>query len=214
LTADFQDIDRDERTVYAGANYVLSQAAKGGLLGSYSVTDYQQAVQNDGESWTVGPNLTLKLSRWLTASASAGYTVSTYRPNGLIADASGYRGPTYQVGFQHTINQRTSHNLRFGESVGLGFGSNYTKNRLLQYNLQTLLTKAISLNTIFAYEWLEASGGVGDRAERFLLYFGSGYQFTRAWSAGVSYSLALRDSALPGRDYLQNRLTIDLTRRF
>ena len=131
-----------------------------------------------------------------------------------MPDDSSYHGPTYQLTLEHTLSPRTSQSLQVGQSVGLGFEDNYTKTTDIQYGISTRLTKAITLNAIIAYEDLVGSGLFSDHAHRYLLYLGTGYQFTKYWSAGVSYSFGLRESQLPGWGYTQNRLTVDLMRRF
>jgi hypothetical protein len=217
LTSQFKSVDHDEHGVHAGLNYSLSARVKAGLLGSCSLLEYAEPVQNNGSSWSVGPTISVKLSSFLTATASGAYTVSSFSHTGTIDDRSGFGGFSYQIGLHQVLNRRTSQSLRVGESVGLGLGSNFSETFVVQYGLNTALTKAISLNGIVAYEKVKSSYSsltLGERADRYLLYLGSGYQFTRYWSLGVSYSLALRDSALAGHDYLQNRLTLDLTRKF
>jgi hypothetical protein len=214
LNETFQELDRNDHTVFLGANYTVSTRVKTGVLATYSLSKYQQRVQNDGQTWTIGPTLSAKLSRFLTANASAGYTISTYQRTGLVQDDSAYRGATYQVGIEHQPHRLTTHELRFSQSVGLGFGGNFTDTWTLQYGIKTTLTRAITLHGTFAFENLKNSGPNAEESNRYLLYLGTGYRFTRLWSVGISYSTSLRDSSVAGNGYLQNRLTLDLTRRF
>jgi hypothetical protein len=214
LNETFQQIDRDAHTASAGINYTLSSRVKTGVLGSYTTESYNQRIQNNGQTFTVGPSLSVKVSPFLTFGGSAGYTVSTYDRSGTVQDDSSYRGMTYQTTVEHQLNRNTSHSLRFSQSAGLGFGSNFTDTWSVQYGVKTVLTRSINLNGIFAYENLRASGRGGEQSGRYLIYLGTGYQLTRLWSMGLSYSFSLRDSDARDHSYLQNRLTLDLTRRF
>jgi len=214
LTSDFKDIDREEHTWYAGVNYAVTPRVKVGVLGSYSITDYTQHVQNGAHSYSVGPTLVVKINKYLMATASVAYTVSEFDRTGSILDGSNFEGPTYQLGLQQVLTPRTSHHLRFAQALGLGIGSNFSETTLVQYGINTMLSKNVSLNGIMAYEHLSVSSGAGSESDRYLLYLGSGYQFSREWSAGVSYSFSFRDAVTPGFSYVQNRLTLDLTRRF
>jgi uncharacterized protein (PEP-CTERM system associated) len=47
-----------------------------------------------------------------------------------------------------------------------------------------------------------------------MAYVGFNYSLTRTWNATLAYSYALKDSAIEGRDYTQNRLTLELQKRF
>lgn len=214
LTSSFTELDRDDNTFYGGVNYAVNSLMKAGFMGSYSMFHYLQPFQNDGESLTVGPTVNAKLTKFLTLSGSVGYTMGWYSHTGSIADTSDYSGVTYSVGLEHIINRHTSQNLRFSQSLSQGFGSNYSTVWTLQYGINTHLTRNLSLNGIAAFENIEASGANGEAAQRYLLYVGSGYQLSRNWSVGLSYSLAVRDSDQALRGYVQNRVTVDATYRF
>ena len=140
--------------------------------------------------------------------------MGSYQHTGSILDESNFSGPTYSVGLDHVVNRRTTEYLRVGESLGTGVGSNYATTLTAQYGLNTSLSRGITLHGMVSFEDIKSSGNPGERAQRYLIYLGTGYQFTRYWSAGISYSLGLRDSDLAGHDYVQNRVTLDVTRRF
>ena len=96
----------------------------------------------------------------------------------------------------------------------MGLGSNYTDSYSVQYGVVRKLSRNITLNANLAYEPFRTSGPGGESGERYLFNAGTSFKLSSAWHAGVGYAFAWKNSSLPGRDYKQNRLTLDLTRQF
>jgi len=214
LTASFTALDLDTHTFNAGMNYIVSPRWTVGVGGAYSFTTYRLKIQNDNDTYTVGPTVTWHATKVISVNASVGYTVSSFDGSGTIADNSEFGSWTFQGGIKHTINPRMSHELRFGRSSNLGFGNNFTDTYTAQYSLRTQLTSAISLGTGLAYEHFRLSGAPGEQASRYLATIGTGFHLTRLWSIGLGYSYALKQSDQPAHGYSQNRLTLNVTRQF
>ncbi len=214
LSGQFQQLDVDDHTFSAGVNYAASSRLTVGLGASYTISEYLQQIQNNGRSFTIGPRATYKATQFLTFDASVGYSVSTYDNSGTIGDTSSYRGLTYQVGVSHKINKRMNEDLRFSQGIGIGLGSNFTKTSILQYDISAQLTSAVTVNALAAYEILEGSSSAVEKASQIVFTLGSAFRIAPRWSLGVAYTFALKDSNQPGRDYVQNRVTLDLTRQF
>ena len=210
----FASLDHTTHTFSLGANYQLSPSLTAGLNASYALTTYSEPIQNDNESYRVGPYFTLKLSKFLSLDGAVGYSVSHFRHTGSLNDTSDFRGPVFEAGLRHIINSRLSHGLRMSRSHELGFGSNFNDLFSLQYDLQARMSSSIHVNTKVVYENFQTSGLAGEKAQRVLVYLGSGYQLTRRWNFAVAYGFALKDSNLPDNGYLQNRLTLDFSRQF
>lgn len=214
LSDEFRELDRNDYTFGLGTYYLVSPRWTTGLNFSYTVTEYVERIQNNGVSYTLGPRVSFRPSKFLTIDASAGYTTSSYSQTGTIGDRSDFQGASAQLGVQHRMNSRTSQSFRLSKSLNPGLGSNYTDTLSMQYGLTLRATKAISLNPSLTYETLASSGVGGEQADRYMFYVGTGFQFTRRWNMGVAYSFGWKDSQLPGRDYTQNRVTLDFTRQF
>src|SRR5437762_2329353 len=112
------------------------------------------------------------------------------------------------------MNSRTTHNLRVAHSITPGFGSNFDELTVVQYGINWRFNSYLSLNSTLSYEHLHASGTLGERADRYLAYVGTGWQIARGWNLGLGYSFAWKDSDKALRDYRQNRVTLDLTHEF
>lgn len=214
LSSQFDTLDHDGHTFYAGFDYVFTPRLTGGMNASYTITQYALNVQNDGSGYTFGPHLTWKPSPFLTLSASAGWSVSEFGSSGTIGDTSDFGGIYWQVAARHTINPRASEDVRFSHGTSLGFGSNYSENYALQYGLQFRVSGAVTIQTSLGWEHFRSSGPAGEQADRFIASIGTGFKLTRNWHLGGSYSFASKDSDAPGRDYVQNRVTLEFTRAF
>jgi predicted porin len=214
LTEAFTSLDRDAHTLFAGAQYTLTPRLSVGLNASYALVNYLEEVQNDATSYSVGPIAHYELSSFVSLDAAVGYAVSTFDDTGTIGDSADYRGTSIQFGVRHLINSRMSQELRLRQGADLGLGSNYNDVLAVQHSLQLELTSALTLHSRLVYEHLKASNSGGETASRYLYYLGTSYQLTRLWRLGAAYSVSMKDSDLSGRDYLQNRLTLDLSRQF
>ncbi len=214
LTSQFRNLDRDDHTFYAGIDRRLTPRTTVGLFGSYTMVRYRQQVQNNGNLFSVGPTWSHILSPFVTLHASAGFTGASYDNSGITGDTSGFSGITFQAGARHRINKRTAQDIRFARHTGLGFGSNFTDTWSAQYHLDHKVSARTAVNTTLSYEMLDASGLLGERANRLLWTIGSGWRLTADWSLAAAYTFALKDSNLALGDYVQNRLTLDFTYHF
>lgn len=213
LNSDFTSLDRDDHTFTSGVNYVANSRLTVGAYSAFTYTTYRQAVQNDGWNLSIGPRVSYQLTKFISLEGSAGWTTSDYFDTGSIADQSSFSSFTYQAGIRHTINKRTKHALRGGRSLGLGYGSNFTDTYNLQYSIDWLASQGVSVYGTLAYDHIEVSNA-GESADRFLFNVGTGFKLTRQWTLGVNYTFAVKESDLAGNDYIQNRITLDLTRQF
>ena len=220
LSSEFHSLDMDTHTFSLGTYYSPTSKLNVGINGAYSLEYYQQHVQNDGTVWSVGPFATWALTDFITLEAAAGYSDASYRQTGSILDSSSFRGITYQGGIRHRMNSHMTQSLRGGHSVGLGYGSNFTEIWSAQHTLTWEVVRGITLNSTLSWERFKASTvrandpSSADSGYQVVYYLGTAFQFTRHWGAAVAYAFALKNSDLPDRDYVQNRLTLDVRREF
>ncbi len=213
LNSDFGSLDRDDHTFSSGVNYVANSRLTVGAYSVFTYTAYRDAVQNDGWNFSIGPRVSYQATKFISLEASAGWTTSEYFDTGTIADQSNFSSFTYQGGIRHTINKRTEHALRGGRSLGLGYGSNFTDTYNLQYSMRWLASQGVTVYGTAAYEHIEVSNA-GESASRYLFNIGTGFRLSRQWTMGVNYTLSVKESDMAGNDYIQNRLSFDLTRQF
>ena len=214
LTSDFLELDRDDHVLRLAAYRPLSSRFTAGLSSSYTLSQYQLPIHNNGETLTIGPNLIARVSDFLTADLSVGYTTATYDQTGTIQDSSDFEGMSFSGGLKHRMNSRTTQTLRVVKNIDPGFQSNFTDVLSLQYGLEMKMAAALTLHGTFVFEDLSSSGRFGEESKRYLAYLGTKARVSRRWLAGLSYSFGWKDSQLPGRDYTQNRITLDVSHEF
>ncbi len=214
LNDDFIELDRDDHVFHIAAYRGFNSRLNAGIRSSYVVTQYVEPIQNDGNTFAIGPHVIAQLTDFITADGGISYTISDYRQTGTIADTSDFEGFTFFGGLEHRMNSRTSHYLRADRSIIPGFGSNFTDLYSVQYGISVRATSAITLKGPFVFEDLTSSGEISENSNRYLWYLGSNVRISRTWTAGLAYSFGLKESNFPDRDYTQNRVTLDITRHF
>jgi hypothetical protein len=214
LNSEFVSLDRDDHTFGLGAYSNVGSSWSVGGSGAVTSSEYLKHIQNDGMSYSIGPQVSVRITKFLSAEATLSYTRALYEHNGTIADRSDFSGLSYSFGIKHNMNSRTSQNLRVAHSLTPGYGSNFDELTVVQYGISWRMNSYLNLNSTFSYENLRASGAIGEHADRYLWYIGTGWQFARRWNLGIAYSFAWKDSNQQFRDYTQNRVTLDLTHEF
>lgn len=214
LSGQYQNLDKDDHTFTAGVNYAPTTRWRVGVTAAYTITDYLENVQNDGTRFSIGPTAFYQLSQFITLNAAVAFTSSSFDQTGTIGDTSSFTGVTYSGSVNHTINKHTAHSLQVSKTASGGVGSNFTESLMVQYAINTRFASAFSLNVTLAYDHYSTSSAAGESGNRFLGFIGTTVDLTRHWTAGIGFAAAMKDSDLPGRDYFQNRLTLDLARHF
>ncbi len=214
LNDQFVALDRDDHNFSIGGYSNIGPAWNVGINAATTITDYVERIQNDGLSFTVGPQVTVKVSKFITVDGNVGYTLSDYDQSGTINDNSSFAGASFGMGIRHTINSRLNHSLRGGRSISPGFGSNYNEMTSAQYGINWKINSFLTINSTFSYENLQASGPFGETADRYLGYVGTGWSIAKRWDLGLGYSFALKNSDQNARDYRQNRVSLNLTHTF
>ncbi|HIG26734.1 MAG TPA: hypothetical protein EYQ50_02650 [Verrucomicrobiales bacterium] len=208
ISDEFTELDRDDFTLSAALTYDLMANMSVGVSTAYTLTRYLEDLQNDGETISIGPVFTWDISPYITLSGGASYTINDFDDNGTITDQSSFDGITYFGTINHALTQKINHRLRMGKSIGVGFGTNYSENFTLQYNIDRTILTGLTLNCSFSYENIQASGNPSETSNRYLFYLGTGYNINTEWSLGIGYTFAIKGSDLADRDYKQNRFTL------
>ena len=214
LTDQFQELDSDTHTFSAGTYYAINPRITTGVTSSYSLTEHLKRVQNNGDTWSIGPVLSIKPTAHIYMQFSVAYTMAGFDQSGTILDRSNFEGLTFQAAVNHQLNRKISHSIRLTRSIAPGLGSNYGETTSAQYGISLPLSRSVTLTSNFGYENLVNSGVGSETSDRYIFYLGTGYQITKKWTVGVSYALAWKDSSQAGRDYVQNRVTLGLVRQF
>jgi hypothetical protein len=214
LNSEFRELDRDDHAFQLAAYRPVGSRITLGFAGSYILTLYDLPIQNDGETFSFGPRLLAKLGDFINADAGVSYTRTDYDQTGTIGDVDNFEGLTFFAGLRHIMNSRTTEYIRASKNVTPGFHSNFTDILSLQYGITSQVAPAITLNATAAYENLTSSGFLSEDSDRYLAYLSATLRLASHWTAGIAYSFGMKDSRLPDRDYVQNRVILELTRLF
>jgi hypothetical protein len=212
LTSQFNSIDRDSHTFRLGSFHDISSRWTVGLNSFYSLSSYVADVHNNSHSYGTGPTVVVKPSQFITIEGAVSYSISSYDSNGSVEDSADFSGLTGQLIVRHTLNSRMSHEIAFTHGVESALNSNFYELSSLRYGLSARVGRAINLNARVHYEHYSSS--LDEKADRVGLHLGASYEFARRWQMQVGYGFNLKDSNLPGNDYLQNRVTMEFSRQF
>ncbi len=212
----FESLDRDTHSVGGSALFRITAPLAAGISANYSVFTYSDEVQNDGQSYSVGPMVMWSPTRSIDLEAFVHYTRSTFDDNGTIEDDDDFSGATFSVSGVYRMNRYVTHRLTFGKVVDPGYGSNYTEDFSLRYGAQARLSSRLSSNLNFHYQSasLSGSGPLSEEADLYQFSVGAGYQVLRRANLGLTYSLNTRDSDRSNRSYVENRVMVTASYQF
>ncbi len=215
LTSDFDELDVNTHTFSVGAYYRVSPRLTVGVAASYGLNYYSTNYSATAQSYTIGPNFIFRPSQFISVNGAVGYTTMTFGQSGFYGDTSQPgANVSAQLNITHKINRLMSEDFNLSNGLLLGLENNYNQILSMQYGLSARFSAGLTLRTSITYNALQSSGPQGENAGQYLFYIGTGRQITRLWSTSIGYSFALKDSSLPDNNYVQNRLTLDITREF
>ncbi|MCC7374064.1 MAG: hypothetical protein IT581_05380 [Verrucomicrobiales bacterium] len=214
LNDQFTTLDRDTHSFNASGLVTITDPLKAGISGSYSMFTYSEGVQNDGQSYSVGPTLQWQPLDSLRLAGHLHYSESIHEQSGTIDDRSDFAGMTYGFSATHDINRAMVQTASITRSIDPGYGSNYTDDFSVRYGLSASLSSRLNSNCSFQYQQAGMSGSLGENADLYRFSVGLGYQVLRRANLGLTYSLNTRVSNLENRDYLENRFTLTASYQF
>jgi len=215
LTSEFDELDQDAHTFSLGAYYKVSPRLTVGVVGSYGLSLYSTNYASSADSYTIGPTAIFRPTQFIQVSASVGYTTMHFNQPGFSGDKSQPGADvSASLSVMHKLNRYLTEDINLSNGLMLGLQNNFNQVLSMQYGLSSRFSGGLTIRTSFSYNALMSSGPLGENASQYLFYVGTGHQLTRLWSANIGYAFALKDSSIANNDYLQNRLTLDVTREF
>ena len=215
LTSEFESLDLNTHTLSAGAYYTFSPRLTAGFNGNYSFLSFSTNFENTARSYTIGPIAVFRPSEFISLNASVGYSMMTFDQAPVRGGAS-QSGGNLSVLFsaQHKVNRYLMQDLNISNGRALGIDSSFNEEFVVQYGLSGTFSRGMTVRSTFTYDSIQASGPLGENANRYLFYIGTGHQITRLWKVGIGYTYVLKQSDVVDRGYSQNRVTVDVSREF
>jgi hypothetical protein len=183
---------------------------------SYAVFNYyDQHVLNDSTDTAVGGFVETQLTSYLKLRAAAGYQWIDFDHNGTVADPHNLSDYYANVLISHRINAAVRQSVSAGHESQLGVNSNYITLNYVRHTVSWNIIRNTLLSTEFFYEDADDSGGfINEHLHRYGGAITIGYQLTPHVTLGLRYQYTQKDSDVAGRDYKQNRVSVDGTYSF
>ena len=154
--------------------------------------------------WNAGVFMEGPLTEYISAQASAGYTVYSPETETGFVQAEDFSGIYADVTLRHRLNEYVTYTLSGGRTIQLGFYSGTVDLYYARWNATWKLIEKVSLGTTFSYETGEQFSGSFEEFSRWGAGIQLGRQLTKKLRAGASYQFYDRSSSLAGGDYVVN----------
>jgi hypothetical protein len=214
-TSTFSYLDRNAEELTFSAYFALSSTTGAGLETSAVYNYYDQNVLNNSFSYSVVPFIETQLTNYLKLRASVGYQFLNFDSGGVISDTSDGSDYYANILLSHRINAAITETLAAGHETQLGVNSNFVSLNYVRHTATWNIINHVLLATELFFEDGDDSGGL--LSEHIQRYGGAvtlGYQLTPHITLGLRYQYTQKQSDQPGRDYKQNRVSIDGTYSF
>lgn len=213
----FQYLNRSSEYFFARGARRFAEHTQIGLEASTSLTAYELPIQSDNTSYSLGPYAEWKVTQFLSASLRGGPTIYAF-------DAVGARQPSRNLvsyyanlNLTHSLTEFVSQQLSIGRAVNLGYnqGNDFTEQLTSGYSVHWAAREHLDggLNFIYEHGQQPLNGQfipVTENFDRFGIISSVSYQFTRKLSGTLNCSHWERRSNLPGNNYGENNVALQV----
>jgi Outer membrane protein beta-barrel domain len=217
LSSEFNYMDRTEEQFFASARRRVNDALGVGVEGSAGLINYEQNVNNNGTSWTVGAFADTTLSQYTKVRVSGGWQEMGFDGNGTNRDASNFGSWYANIALAQRLTQYLSHTLSAGREARLGLSVNFADYVFARYAASWRMNDTWTWGLDGFVEDAKESGGAALSAEH-AFRWGGGASLRVAISSRTAltfrYTYVDKDSDLALRSYQQNSGTISLNHQF
>jgi len=228
----FEYLDRSAEILNGSIGFTPNATMTVGLEAVLVDASYDQNVLNDSVTYSAGLFLETQLSSYVRLRVAGGYQNINFDNTGIVNDPNDLSDYYANILLSHRVNSVLTHSISAGHETQLGVNSNYVTLNYVRWTANWNILYHTLLSTEFFYEDAEDSGGAGplitplgpggflfnpfvaEHIERFGGALTLAYQLTPHVTLGLRYQYTQKDSDLPLRDYVQNRVSIDGTYSF
>ncbi|MEO5720563.1 MAG: hypothetical protein ABIR71_03715 [Chthoniobacterales bacterium] len=227
--SDFDYLNRNAEIILGSISIAATSTTGVGLEANAVFNRYDQNFLNDSDTFSVGGFLETQITSNIKLRLAGGYQMIDFDGSTvvvspfpglcggfLVFNDSGSLDDYYvNVLISHRINAAITHRLSAGHESQLGVNSNYIKLNYVRHTATWNVINKTLLQTEFFYEDAEDSGGfIDEHFQRYGAAISLGYQLTRNVTLGARYQYTRKLSDVLLRDYIQNRVSIDVTYSF
>ena len=198
----------------ATAAFKVTPTLLAGLQTGGGLTDYDQNALPDNNHISAGPFVSAQLTEYTSLRIVAGYATYAFDAQSTTNTARNASAFYADVALQQRVGNLLAHSVSLGRSIQSGLTSDILDTIYLRYAANWNLLRLTSLNTSISFEHVTQPGTQQEAIDRYGFGFGVGRTLTRKLTASLNYQFYYRISDLPGRDYVQNRLVLDMVYAF
>ncbi len=214
-TDTFSYLDRNAEELTFSAYFALTSTTGGGIETAAVYNYYDENFLNNSVSYSVGPFVETQLTNYLKLRVSAGYQLVNFDGGGAVLDSSDSNDFYANILISHRINAAIFQTLSAGHESQLGVNSNFVALNYVRHTATWNIINRTLLTTELFYEDGDDSGGIfSEHIQRYGGAIALGYQITKHVTLGLRYQYTQKQSDQPGRDYEQNRISLDGTYSF
>jgi hypothetical protein len=212
---DFDYLNHNSEILSASVSVAVTNTTNVGAEGNAVFSYYDQNIMNDSADFSVGGFVETQVTSYLRVRGAVGYQWMDFDNNGLIRDQSDLSDYYANILISHRLNAQISQGLSAGHESQLGVNSNYITLNYIRHTITWNIIRNTLLTTEFFYEDANDSGGFIDEHFHRVGAAGTvGYQLTPHVTLGLRYQYTQKDSNVAGRNYIQNRVSLDGTYSF
>ncbi len=214
-TSEFDYLNRNAEILAGTVSVAVSSNTNVGVE-AYSVYSYyNQSVLNDAIDASFGGFVETQLSNFLKVRAAAGYQLINFDNTGSVDDSSDLSSYYVNILISNRLNANITQAVSAGHETQLGVDSNYITLTYVRYTTTWSIIRNTIINTEFFFEDGQDSGGfIDEHLQRYGAALSVGYQLMPHVTLGLHYQYTQKDSNVAGRDYKQNRVSLDGTYSF
>lgn len=217
LSSEFSYMDRSEEQFFASARKRVNDAFGVGVEGSAALINYEDNVNSNATSWTVGAFADATLSQYTKVRVSGGWQDMSFDGSGTNRDATDFGSWYANIAVAQRLTQYLSHTLSAGREARLGLSVNFSDYVFARYAATWRMNDKWTWNFDTFVEDAKESGGAALSAEHAFRWGGGaslGVALSSRTLLKLRYSYVNKDSDLALRSYYQNSGTISLSHQF
>jgi len=210
-SSDFDYTRRHEYQLTGGPRFLVAPNLTLGVTGSANWNNYDENIDNDSFSWSVGPMAIWQATEYLSFSGNVAYQQFIVDDTGLINDNTQPQGVIGSATVTHRASGNFEHSLTGAHSFNYGYLSNVTSLFSVTYGFIWRMNSRLTPRGSAYYELGADSGGIApEDYGRYGFGVGVDYKLSSKLTASLDYDFTHKDSNLFNRTYTRNRVLLGL----
>lgn len=196
------------------AVFPLAAATSVGVATSHATNRYDNPIQNNSVTRTVGVFGQTALSRSVSVDVATGLQFTDYDDSGSIADRDDFEGLYASVGVSHQVRKNFSYSVQARHDIDEGYGTNFYEVTEISVTAKLSSIHRWEIVVPVSWQWVSISGTNGDDFTRLSVGVEGRRPLGRKLDLSVGVSSYDKFSDLTGADYSQHRCYFSLRYTF